>query len=169
MMVFFPMGIIMNTLNNALAISDNEITTTSNTVTVGNPFFIVHPKEFGQKNITVNGIPYFNFSFSGNGTVKGIGFIVSNGTGFGSQLSTNILKLNGHGTIISSENKGKSELAFQEISKTDMKGNGKGTGPILFQNSTGNLSFLNDKVAMFKETELKNGTDIVNAWEWDYK
>lgn len=109
--------------------------------------------------MTVNGIPTFMITFSANGTVKGIEFTINNGTGFGVPLSTNTLKFNGHGTMTSIENKGKSDFAFQEISKMDKEGNGKGVGPMLFESSTGNLSFLNDTVGMFKETEFKNGTD----------
>lgn len=113
------------------------------------------------------GIHAIQVTFSGYGNAKDInytdsgrGFIIPRG-------NIGVINSQGHATIIST-NGGKVSLTFEEIGHpSGVNGTITASGSAFFDaNATGNLSFLSNVVAVYKDTIYKDGTDTVTAWEW---
>ena len=110
--------------------------------------------------------------FSGNGTVKGIGF-TDTGRALIIPISKTIVDIDGLLVIKANDggkDNGNATLSFREISHMTSAGTMQGSGAAIFNaNATGKLSFLSNTVAMFTNNGNKDGTNIIKAWEWKYK
>ena len=150
-----------------------KITTTNNNITLGNPFYIGYDKITSQVPVPLrNGGTATGVIFSGNGTVKGIGF-TDTGRALIIPISKTIVDIEG-GLVIKANDGGKDNgnatLSFREISHMTSAGTMQGSGAAIFNaNATGKLSFLSNTVAMFTNNGNKDGTNIIKAWEWKYK
>ena len=150
-----------------------KITTTNNNITLGNPFYIGYDKITSQVPVPLrSGGTATGVIFSGNGTVKGIGF-TDTGRALIIPISKTIVDIEG-GLVIKANDGGKDNgnatLSFREISHMIAAGTTQGSGAAIFNpNATGKLSFLSNTVAMFTNNGNKDGTNIIKAWEWKYK
>jgi hypothetical protein len=153
--------------------NDVKTTTTNNNITLGNPFYIQYDKITNQVPVPLrSGGTATGVIFSGNGTVKGIGFTDA-GRALIIPISKTIVDIDG-GLVIKANDGGKDNgnatLSFREISNMTSPGTMQGSGAAIFNpNATGKLSFLSNTVAMFTGNGNKDGTNIVKAWEWKYK
>jgi hypothetical protein len=161
--------------------SSNDVrttTTTNNNITLGNPLYIEHDKITSQVPVSLNGGGHgTGIIFSGNGTVKGIGF-TANGRALDFPISKTIVYSSGILAIkandVGGNAKGNATLSFRQVihlspgGVMDQRGTSQGSGAAFFNaNATGNLSFLSNTVMMFTTTgSNNNGTDTVKAWEW---
>ena len=150
-----------------------KITTTNNNITLGNPFYIGYDKITSQVPVPLrSGGTATGVIFSGNGTVKGIGF-TDTGRALIIPISKTIVDIEG-GLVIKANDGGKDNgnatLSFREISHMIAAGTTQGSGAAIFNpNATGKLSFLSNSVAMFTDNGNKDGTNIIKAWEWKYR
>ena len=150
-----------------------KTTTTNNNITLGNPFYIEYDKITGQVPVPLrSGGTATGVIFSGNGTVKGIGF-TDTGRALIIPISKTIVDIEG-GLVIKANDGGKDNgnatLSFREISHMTSAGTMQGSGAAIFNpNATGKLSFLSNSVAMFTDNGNKDGTNIIKAWEWKYR
>jgi hypothetical protein len=165
-----------NTTKPQTTSSSNDVTTTTtnNNITLGNPFYI----EYDKITSTVPGIPLnggghaTGVTFSGNGTVKGIGF-TETGRALMFPISKTIVGISGGLAIKANDGggnaNGNATLSFREVVHMTPAGTMLGSGAAIFNaNATRNLSFLSNTVAMFTDTGNK-GTDTIKAWEWKYR
>jgi len=140
---------------------------------MGNPFYIGYDKNTSQVPVPLrNGGTAAGVIFSGNGTVKGIGF-TDTGRALIIPISKTIVDIEG-GLVIKANDGGKDNgnatLSFREISHMTSAGTMQGSGAAIFNpNATGKLSFLSNTVAMFTNNGNKDGTNIIKAWEWMYR
>jgi hypothetical protein len=151
--------------------NDVKTTTTNNNITLGNPFYI----EYDKITSTVPGIPLnggghaTGATFSGNGTVKGIGF-TETGRALIIPISKTIVGIFGGLAIKANDGGGNATLSFREVAHVTPAGTMQGSGAAIFNaNATRNLSFLSNTVAMFTDTGNKGGTNTIKAWEWKYR
>jgi hypothetical protein len=151
--------------------NDVKTTTTNNNITLGNPFYIEYDKIRSQvPGIPLNGGGHATgVTFSGNGTVKGIGF-TDTGRALIVPISKTTADIFGGVAIKANVGGGNSTLSFRELVHMTPAGTMQGSGAAIFNaNSTRNLSFLGNTVAMFTDTGNKGSTDTIKAWEWKYR
>lgn len=154
--------------------NDVKTTTTNTNITLGNPFYIEYDKITSQVPLTLrSGGPATGIAFSGNGTVKGLGF-TDTGRALIIPISKTIVHIEGVLAIKANDaggrGNGNAALTFGEVSSMTPAGTMQGNGAAIFNaNATGNLSFLSNTVAMFTDTGNKDGTNVIKAWEWKYK
>ena len=154
--------------------NDVKTTTTNNNITLGNPFYIEYDKITSTvRDPLRNGANITGVTFSGNGTVKGIGF-TDTGRALIFPISKTIVGIFGGLAIkandIGSQANGNATLSFREVVHITPAGTMQGSGAAIFNASaTRNLSFLSNTVAMFTDTGHKGGTDTIKAWEWKYR
>lgn len=132
------------------------------------PIYTENDKTTNNKPMIIGGGTHaIQVTFSGCGNAKDInytdsgkGFIIPRG-------NTGVINSQGHVTIIST-NGGKASLTFEEIGHlSGVNGTITASGSAFFDaNATGNLSFLRNVVAVYKDTIYKDGTNKVTAWEW---
>jgi len=120
-----------------------------------------------DKAIFVNGTTHTkSVIFSGHGAANGAnytdvgkGLIIPRGFG-------GVIDSKGYGAMRSSGG-GKASFTFHEIGNSKPNGTITATGAAFFDaNATGNLAFLGNVVAVYKDQIYKNGTDKVTAWGW---
>jgi len=150
-----------------------KTTTTNNNITLGNPFYIEYDKITSQVPVPLrSGGTATGVIFSGNGTVKGIGF-TDTGRALITPISKTIVDIGGILVIKANDggkDNGNATLSFREISHMTSAGTMQGSGAAIFNpNATGKLSFLSNTVAMFTNNGNKDGTNIIKAWEWMYR
>jgi hypothetical protein len=138
-----------------------------NTDIVLSPLYTEDDKTTSQKAIFVNGTtPARAVIFSGHGMAKGVNY-----TDIGRALiiprgSSGVIESKGQGAMISTSG-GKASFTFHEIGYSDSNGTITATGAAFFDaNATGNLAFLGNVVAVYKDQIYKDGTDKVIAWKW---
>jgi hypothetical protein len=152
--------------------SSNDVTTTTtnNNITLGNPFYIEYDKITSTvRDPLRTGANVTGVTFSGNGTVKGIGF-TENGRALIIPISKTIVAISGILAIKANDGGGNATLSFREVVHMTPAGTMQGSGAAIFNpNATRNLSFLSTTVAMFTDTGNKGGTDTIKAWEWKYR
>jgi len=77
-----------------------------------------------------------------------------------------VIDSKGQGAMITTIG-GKIYFTFHEIGHSDSNGTITATGAAFFDaNATGNLAFLSNVVAVYKDQIYKDGTDKVIAWKW---
>jgi len=143
---------------------------TSTYITLGNPFYIESNKIISQVPVPLrSGGNASGITFVGNGTVQGIGF-KEIGRALIIPISSKIVDIEGGLLLKSNDSSGKGNgnatLSFREIGHVIASGL-QGSGAAIFNpNATGNLSFLNNKVAVFTHNGNRDGTNMIKAWEW---
>lgn len=141
------------------------------TINVGTPFYVEHYKIIREYKISgANGTSKTEGSFIGNGTVNGNIKIDASGSATLTPRPRGISFIQGKGVLISSDNTSKADYIFQAIEHSESLGGSKGVGAAFFDsNATGNLSFLNNKVGVYKDQSSKNGNGTFTMWEWNNK
>jgi hypothetical protein len=140
-----------------------------NTFNLGTPFFVEHYKVIHvQKLADANGTSKREASFIGNGTandnlkadVSGSATVTPRAGGFSF--------IQGKTILISLDNTSKADYIFQAIQHSESLGSSKSVGAaVLDSNATGNLSFLNNKLGIYKDQSSENGNGTFAMWEWN--
>jgi hypothetical protein len=100
-------------------------------------------------------------------------FTQAKGQAFITPLSTEILRAQGEGLIVTNErggggkSSGAASFKFNEIDHANPNGSTNGSGAVFFDsNATGNLKSVRNSVGVFKDMENKNGTSLIKVWNW---
>ena len=158
--------------------NDAQITTTKNSIVLGNPSYIEYIKSIRQQPLVLNtGLHAVGVIFIGKGTVKGTSFVQTEGKALIIPLSQGIADIVGGGLIRAANGEGgNATYSFREIghynpSTQTAQGTANqimnGTGAAIFNaNATGSLSFLSNTVVMFKDEGNPSGVSTIKGWEW---
>ncbi|HEY7571297.1 MAG TPA: hypothetical protein VH796_08010 [Nitrososphaeraceae archaeon] len=158
--------------------NDVQLTTTKNTVTVENPFYIEYVKTIRQQPLVLNtGLRAIGIIFIGKGTVNGTNFVQTEGKALIIPLSRGIADVVGGGLIKSTPGNGGNatynfrETAYYNSSSQSSEPTGNpirhGMGAAIFNsNATGSLSFMSNKVIMFKDEGNSSGVSTIRGWDW---
>ena len=134
-------------------------TRANTTLNLGSPVFIEHYNIISSKKTMVNGTEATEVSILGNGTISGIN-ITSTGKALVIPRSNGVPYIEGAADFKTTDNgnSGKATYVFQAIGDY---------GAAFFNaNATGNLSFLNNKVGIYKVDRIEGGDDIFTMWNW---
>jgi len=144
--------------------NENIAATSNEAITLGNePFLVEHGRTVAANPINQTHIA---ISLVGNGTIM---LPNSTETVKTNDIGNAIARLTPTGNIvngqihISTENRSENATVFF----TEIGQNQKGVGVAYFTtNSTGKLSFLNNRVALIEDEVQPNGDTLITAWEW---
>jgi hypothetical protein len=131
----------------------------SQSINLGPPLFTEHYKIASSKKTIVNGTEATEVVIMGNGTVNGIN-ITSTGKALITPRSNGVAYIEGAADFkaTDSENSGKATYVFQAIGDY---------GAAFFNaNATGNLSFLNNMVGIYKVDRNEDGNNLFTMWNW---
>lgn len=122
---------------------------------LGSPVFIEHYNIISSKKTMVNGTEATEVVILGNGTISGIN-ITSTGKALVIPRSNGVPYIEGAADF--KTNSGKATYVFQAIGDY---------GAAFFDaNATGNLSFLNNMVGIYKVDRIEGGDDVFTMWNW---
>ena len=140
--------------NHSLVLASNS-TGANDTLNLGSPLFIEHYNIISSEKTMVNGTEATEVVILGNGSIKGIN-ITSTGKALVIPRSDGVSYI--EGAAVFETNGGKATYTFQAI----------GNDGVAFFNSnaTGNLSFLNNMVGIYKVDRIEGGDDIFTMWNW---
>ena len=144
----------MHIHSSALAQGSNS-TGVNNTLNLGSPVFIEYYNIISSKKTMVNGTEATEVVILGNGTIKGIN-ITSTGKALIMPRSNGVPYIEGAADF--KTNSGKATYAFQAI--------GNYGAAFFDSNATGNLSFLNNMVGIYKIDRIEDGDDVFTMWNW---
>ena len=129
------------------------------TPTLGEPFFVEKGKVSGQKEIGPNRT---EFTFTGNGTMNGNIEVTNTGEYVKVSKGNNLVFDQGHGVIKTKDGSETANYTFIEV--------GNGTtyqgASVYSTNSTGELSFLDNIVVIFKGGQDESGNYALEQWPW---
>jgi hypothetical protein len=127
----------------------------NNTLNLGSPLFIEHYKIISSKKTMVNETEATEVVILGNGSIKGIN-ITSTGKALVIPRSDGVSYIEGAADF--KTNSGKATYTFQAI--------GNYGAAFFNSNATGNLSFLNNMVGIYKVDRIEGADDIFTMWNW---
>lgn len=142
----------------ALSLGSN-LTGVNNTLNLGYPLFVEHYNIISSKKTMVNGTEATEVVILGNGTISGIN-IISMGKALIIPRSNGVPYIEGAADFKTTDNgnSGKATYIFQAIGDY---------GAVFFNaNATGNLSFLNNMVGIYKVDRIEGGDDVFTLWNW---
>src|SRR5215469_4375189 len=160
--ILFGIVVAVNVIVAGLSLMDSTTIVNSQKATTHSPLYTED-----DKAIFVNGTTHAKaVIFSGHGAANGTnytdggkGLIIPRGFG-------GVIDSKGNGAMRSSGG-GKASFTFHEIGNSKPNGTITATGAAFFDaNAKGNLAFLGNVVAVYKDQIYKNGTDKVTAWGW---
>jgi hypothetical protein len=127
----------------------------NNALNLGSPVFIEHYNIISSKKTMVNGTEATEVVILGNGTISGIN-ITSTGKALIIPRPNGVPYIEGAADFRT--NGGKATYVFRAIGDY---------GAAFFNaNATGNLSFLNNMVGIYKVDRIEGGDDIFTMWNW---
>jgi hypothetical protein len=129
------------------------------TVTLGEPYFVESGKSTVQKEIGPNITQY---TFTGNGTINGNIEVTDIGETVSISKGNDLIYEQGQGVITTKNGSGTAYYTFIDVgNSTDYQGaTAYGT------NSTGQLSFLNNMLGIYKGEYDEGGNFALKEWEW---
>ena len=149
---------------------ERNVTTTSVTQSLGNPFFVEQGRIIGQRVLAVTPQPQLEFSFMANASIN-TGDIVINAVNTGTSVST----LNADGTF-RGEGQGilRTERGDVATWTNQVAGNLTPEGPIITRgvgfwstpSTTGELAFMNGMITVFEVQIDRQGNLSAREWEW---
>jgi hypothetical protein len=141
----------------------------NSTFNLGTPFFVEHYKVIHVQNVGgTNGTSKREASFIGNGTANGNIKIDASGSATVTPRPGGFSFIQGKTTLISGDNTSEADYIFQAIQHSETSGGSKSVGAAFFDsNATGNLSFLNNKLGIYRDQSSKNGNGTFTMWEWN--
>ena len=136
-----------------------------NTTTLGEPFFTERGKITSQKEIGPNRT---QFTFSANGTLNGNIEVTNTGDIITISKGNNIHFDQGQGIISTRGGNETANYTLIAVENIPPEGNLSFIGAAAYStNSTGELSFLNNVLGIFKgEGDSQSGNFVSNEWEW---
>jgi hypothetical protein len=142
------------------AIAQISNSTRANTnLNLGFPVFIEHYNIISSKKTMVNGTEATEVLILGNGTISGIN-ITSTGKALVIPRPNGVAYIEGAADFRTTDNgnSGKATYVFQAIGDY---------GAAFFNaNATGNLTFLNNMVGIYKVDRIEGGDDVFTLWNW---
>jgi hypothetical protein len=136
-------------------VQGSNSTGANNTLNLGSPVFIEHYNIISSKKTVVNGTEATEVVILGNGTISGIN-ITSTGKALVIPRSNGVPYIEGAADF--ETNNGKATYVFQAI--------GDHGAAFFDANATGNLSFLNNMVGIYKVDRIEGGDDVFTMWNW---
>jgi hypothetical protein len=134
-------------------------TTHAQTVTLGEPFFVERGKVTGQKEIGPNRT---QFTFTSNGTMNGNIEVTNTGEYVSISKGNNLVYDQGKGVIKTKDGSETANHTFIEVGNgTDFQG-----ASAFSTNSTGELSFLNNILVIYKIDGDGSGNYAGTQWHW---
>jgi hypothetical protein len=135
------------------------------TATLGEPYFVEKGKITGQKEIGANRT---QFTISANGTLNGNIEVTNTGEIVTISKGNNLAVDQGQGEIATKDNNETATYILIGAENFTQAGKTVFRGSIVYStNSTGNLSFLNNMVGIFKgEGDITTGNFVSTEWEW---
>jgi hypothetical protein len=133
--------------------------------TLGEPFLVEKGKITSQKEIGANRT---QFTISANGTLNGNIEVTNTGEIVTSSKGNNLAVDQGQGVIITKDNNETATYILIGAENFTQAGKTVFRGSIVYStNSTGNLSFLDNMVGVFKgEGDVATGNFVSTEWEW---
>lgn len=136
-------------------VSASNSTGANGTLNLGSPLFIEHYNIVSSNKTMVNGTEATEVVILGNGNIKGIN-ITSTGKALVIPRSDGVPYIEGAADF--KTNGGNATYTFQAI--------GNYGAAFFNSNATGNLSFLNNMVGIYKVDRIEGGDDIFTMWNW---
>jgi hypothetical protein len=154
-----------------LLIGGTIITTTllnradAQTLTLGEPFLVEQGKTTGQTEIGPNRTEY---TYSANGTLNGTIEVTDTGKYVSISKGNNVTLDQGQGVVATTDGSEMANYTLIEVSNVTQDGRLVFQGAVVYStNSTGNLSFLDNTVAIFRgEGDIATGDFTSTEWEW---
>jgi hypothetical protein len=129
------------------------------TATLGEPFFVEKGKISGQKEIGPNRTQY---TFAANGTMKGNIEVTITGEFVSVSKGNNLTFEQGQGVITTKDGSETANYTFIDVfNGTDLQG-----ASAYSTNSTGELSFLNNILGIFRGGQGEGGNYALEQWHW---
>jgi hypothetical protein len=126
---------------------------------LGEPFFVEKGKDTVQKEIGPNRTQY---TFTSNGTMNGNIEVTNTGEFESISKGNNLTFDQGHGVIKTKDGSETANYTFIDVfNGTDFQG-----ASAYSTNSTGNLSFLDNILGIFKDGLDESGNFVLEQWHW---
>jgi hypothetical protein len=142
-----------------MVVQGSNSTGANDNINLGSPVFIEHYNIISTKKTMVNGTEATEVVISGNGSIKGIN-ITSTGKALIIPRSNGVPYIEGAADFRTTDNgnSGKATYVFQAIGDY---------GAAFFNaNATGDLSFLNNMVGIYKVDRNEGCDDVFTLWNW---
>jgi hypothetical protein len=129
------------------------------TTTLEEPYFVEKGKVTGQKEIGPNRTQY---TFAANGTMNGNIEVTNIGEFVSVSEGNNLTFEQGQGVITTNDGRETANYTFIDVfNGTDLQG-----ASAYSTNSTGELSFLNNILGIFRGGQDENGNYALEQWHW---
>ena len=132
-------------------------TALAQSATLGEPFFVEKGKNTFQEEIGPNRTQY---TFTANGTMKGIE-VTDTGQFVSVSKGGNLALDLGQGVITTNDGETANYTSIDVFNGTDFQG-----ASAYSTNSTGELSFLNNMLGIYKGVADENGNFEISEWHW---
>jgi hypothetical protein len=146
--------------------SDMGISVNGNDTKLEDPFIKLSLKAIKYKNGLINGLRATLISIAGNGTADNVDFKLNRSVIISVPQPNQFSDVEGHGKMIAGAKRGFSDLTFRERIYNRTAINQTSGGVMFFTNSSGSLAFLDNSVAVFKQTDTTNNASLLSAWKW---
>jgi hypothetical protein len=134
-------------------------TTYAQSVTLGEPYFVEKGKSTVQGEIGPNTTLY---TFTANGTINGNIEVTDTGEFISISIGDNLIFEPGQGVIATKDGSETANYSSIDIgNSTDYQG-----ASIYNTNSTGQLSFLNNTMGIYKGEADESGNFALKEWQW---
>jgi hypothetical protein len=147
-----------------------EMNSTADTESLGNPFFVEQGRIIGQRVLAVSPQPQLEFSFMANASINNDSVVI-NATNTGTSVST----LNADGTfrgegqgILRTQSGGVATWTNQVVGSLTPEGTiiTRGVGFWSTPSTTGELAFMNNMMTVFEVQIDREGNLSAREWEW---
>jgi hypothetical protein len=145
---------------------DVEIPKSDNSSISQSPFLKLHMGALGHKDLFIRGKPAILITLVGNGTVQNVDFKLSRSIILSVPKSNHFAEVEGRGKMVAAGQTGYSEMTTRERIYNSTVTNQSSGGIMFFTNSNGSLTFLDNSMAVFKQTEYGDNTTLISAWRW---
>ena len=152
----------LTAINDALALANTS--TLAGAVELGNPFYVEHYQETVGRSETLN--KSFTESFTGQGILNGTVNIRAEGNATQTIRNNETVYIQGDAKFVT-ENGDVALYNFEAIGNYSPDGTFEGRGAAFFgDGANGELSFLSDTVAIYKERVDGSGNGTFLMWHW---
>jgi hypothetical protein len=146
---------------------DVQVHNSQNATNLGSPFMKLYLKSLKHKDVLTGGMRSTLISVAGNGTADNVDFKLNRSLLLAVPMSNHFADVEGRGRMIVDGQKGYSYLTFRERIYNNTVTNQSSSGVMFFTNSNGSLTFLDNSVAIFRQTNYINGMSLITAWRWN--
>ena len=134
---------------------------------LGSPFMTLYLKPLEYKVVITKGVRTVLVSIAGNGTADQVDFKLNRSVIVSVPTGNHFADANGRGKMVADGQEGYSDFTFRARIYNNTTTNQSSAGMLFFRNSNGSLAFLDNSVAVFKQTDYNNRTGLISAWRWN--